>query len=145
MLMMLARLGSTPKELTLAATGSMRLAGMVRLGKGRRARVVGNVDADGAGLAHRADAAARADGRGVVAPAHAVGQRAALAEAVELADALAGVAAQVIVLALHRVEFLDDGERDDDVVLLEDKERVGVVQQHVRVDDELLHAGFKIE
>jgi len=64
----------------------------------------------------------------------------ALAQAVEVPDALARVAPDVVVVPLELVEFLDHREGDDDVVLLEDEERVGVVQEHVRVENEVLDA-----
>ena len=53
----------------------------------------------------------------------------------------AGVAAGVVVVLLEVVQLLDDRERDDDLVLLEQEDRVGVVQQHVRVEDEVLRRG----
>ena len=102
------------------------------------AGVFGDVDLDGAGVAvgPRAERAAR--GGGQVAPVDAVGELAQGAEAIEVSDRAAGVSAQVVVLALHLVEFFDDGEGNDDVVFLEDEHRVGVVQQDVGVEDEVL-------
>jgi hypothetical protein len=45
---------------------------------------------------------------------------------------------QVVVGALEAVEFFEDREGDDDIVLFEDEEGVGVVEEDVGVDDEAL-------
>jgi hypothetical protein len=73
-----------------------------------------------------------------LAPVHPVGELALGPESVEVADDPARVAPDVVVPALHRVELFDDRVGDDDVVVLEDEQRVGVVQQHVRVEHEVL-------
>ena len=59
-----------------------------------------------------------------------------LAKPVEVADDRPGVAAEVVGAGLELVEFLDDVERDDHLVVGEQEQRVGVVQQDVGVDDE---------
>jgi len=102
------------------------------------ARVVGDVDADEAGFAAWACAEGTAAGGGELAPVDAVGEGTDLAEAVEVADGSAGVAAQVVILAFHFVQFFDDLEGDDDVVFLEDEHGVGVMQQDVGVEYEVL-------
>jgi hypothetical protein len=114
----------------------MRLSGCLldRVG----ALVVVDIDADGAGLTIRRPRRCSADASGRLAPRDAVGEPADAAQAVEVADALAGVAPEVVVLALHLVELFDHREGDDDVVLFEDEEGVGVVEQDVGVDHERL-------
>lgn len=69
---------------------------------------------------------------------HAVGEVALLSQRVEQPDGRPRVAAEVVGAALELVELLDHVERDDDLVLLEHVQRVGVVQQDVGVDDEVL-------
>ena len=66
------------------------------------------------------------------------GEAAHGAKAIEVADAGAGVAAQVVILALHLVEFFDDGEGNDDIVFLEHEECIGVVKQDVGIKHKLL-------
>jgi hypothetical protein len=73
-----------------------------------------------------------------LAPADAVVRRPMRAQAVQVADALARVPPEVILLALHLVQFFDDRKRDDDVVLFEHEERVRVVEQDVRVETKCL-------
>ena len=73
----------------------------------------------------------------------ALGERAApLAKLVEQARDRAGVAAPLRALALELIDLLDHVDRDDDVVVLEPEDGVGVVKQDVGVEDVvLLHSG----
>jgi hypothetical protein len=99
--------------------------------------VAGDIDADGAGAPVGADGPPGHGAHGGVAPADALGERADEAEAVEVADDLAGGSPDVVVAPLHVVQFLDHGERDDDIVVLEDEQGVRVVQEHIGVEDEM--------
>jgi hypothetical protein len=76
------------------------------------------------------------DGAAGLLDPHPLGEIADVAQAVEVPDGGAGVAAEVVGVGLELVQLLDDVERDDDLVVLEHEQRVRVVQQHVRVDDE---------
>ena len=64
-----------------------------------------------------------------------------LRSAIEVADHRPGVAAQVVGAGLELVQLLDHVERDDHLVVREQEDRVGVVQQDVGVEHEGLHAG----
>jgi hypothetical protein len=80
------------------------------------------------------DAAARGQ-------AHAIVEVALLAQGVEQAGDGAGVATALVQLLLEGVDLLDDRDRDVDVVLLELEERLGIVQQDIRIEDEVLEHG----
>ncbi len=57
-----------------------------------------------------------------------------------MTDAAAGVAGEVLIALFEVVEFFEDGEGDDDVVLFEDEEGVGIVDEDFFVEDEGLDA-----
>jgi hypothetical protein len=65
-------------------------------------------------------------------------QTAVAAEAIDLADDLAGIAAGVVVVLLEAIQFFDHREGDHDLVVVEHEDRVGVVQEDVRVQNEVL-------
>ena len=52
----------------------------------------------------------------------------------EQADGAAGVGTHLIHQRLLAIQFLDDDERKNDVVLLEAKERTGICQEHAGVE-----------
>ncbi len=60
------------------------------------------------------------------------------AERIEMADDGSGVAAQVVGVGFEFVQFLDDIEWDDDFVVGEHEEGVGIVKQDVGVENEVL-------
>ena len=55
---------------------------------------------------------------------------------IEMSNDSASVAAQVVGVGLEFVQLLDDVEGDNDLVVAEEEDRVGVVQEDVGVDDE---------
>src|SRR5918911_1095619 len=74
---------------------------------------------------------------------NAVAQRANGAKLVEITRHLARVAAERREIALEVVDLLDHVDRDDDVVVTEAEDRPRVVEQDIRVEDEvLLHSMF---
>src|SRR2546423_10979328 len=66
---------------------------------------------------------------------YALGQLAGRAQVIEMMGDQASVPADLILPALLAVDLLDHGQRDHDLVVLEGEDRIGVVQQHVRVED----------
>src|SRR6202022_1474131 len=71
----------------------------------------------------------------------ALRQFARCAQVIEMVRDQAGVASHLILAALLAVDLLDHGQRDYDLVVLEGKDRVRIVQKDVRVEDvDLLHA-----
>jgi hypothetical protein len=58
-----------------------------------------------------------------------------------VADRLARIAPDVVVSPFELVELFDDGEGDNDLVLLEDEEGVGIVEKDVGVENEVLDLG----
>ena len=82
--------------------------------------------------------ACHADHASLLVPADALEEVPEAPELVERADHLARVAARLVVVLLELVQLLDHRERDDDLVLLELEDRLRVVQQHVRVEHEML-------
>ena len=71
-------------------------------------------------------------------PDDAFKQMADAAQFVQAANHLARVAASFIIVLLERVQLLDHRERNDHLVLLKLEDRLRIVQQHVRVKDEIL-------
>jgi len=67
----------------------------------------------------------------------ALGEVAGFAEAVEVSDDGSGVSAEVVVVGLEGVELLDDFEGDDDLVVGEHEQGIGVVEQDVGVEDKV--------
>jgi len=61
-----------------------------------------------------------------------------------MADHGAGVAAEVIVAGFERVELFDHIEWDDDVVVLEQEDCVGIVEQDVGIEHEVFHGGCRV-
>src|SRR5438046_3061832 len=58
----------------------------------------------------------------------------------------AGVAADLVLAALLAVHFLDHDQGDHDLVVLERKHRVRIMEQHVRIEDvDLLHACARLD
>jgi hypothetical protein len=49
-----------------------------------------------------------------------------------------GISAQVVGPALELIELFDNIERDHDLIIGKHEDRIGVVQQDVGVDDEIL-------
>ena len=82
-----------------------------------------------------------ADGSAVAVPFDAVGEVALFAEGVDMADGGAGGAADVGGVLFELVEFFEDVEGDDDLVVGEGEEGCGIVQQHVGVEDEIFDGG----
>jgi len=82
--------------------------------------------------------ARHADHASLLVPADALEEVPEAPQLVERADDLARVAARLVVVLLELVQLLDHRERDDDLVLLELEDRLRVVQQHVRVEHEML-------
>ena len=70
---------------------------------------------------------------------HALAQAALAAKAVEHPGNGAGVLAQFGGLALEAVDFLDDFDGNQDIVVLEVEQGVGVVEEDVGVEDVILH------
>ena len=68
----------------------------------------------------------------------ALGEMAEAAEVVEVADDGAGIAAKIVGGGLEPVEFLDHIEGDHDLIISQEEDRVGVVQQDIGVDDKVL-------
>src|SRR2546423_13987537 len=66
---------------------------------------------------------------------HALGQLAGRAQVIEMMSDQASVPADLILPALLAVDLLDHGQWDHDLVVLEGEDRIGVVEQHVRVED----------
>ena len=64
---------------------------------------------------------------------HAVGQAGLIAQRIEQPDDGAGVEAAVGTFFLEPVDLADDADRDDDGVVRELEDRVGIVQQDVRI------------
>ena len=89
----------------------------------------------------RFGAAGDADRAALLVPHHALEQRALRPETVERARDGAGVAARFVVVLLEGVELLDHREGNDHLVLGELEDRLRVVEEHVRVEDEVLAAG----
>ena len=69
---------------------------------------------------------------------NAFAQPARAAEAVQHARDGAGVLAQFGGFALEAVDFLDDLNRQEDVVLLELEQRIGVMEQDIGIKDVIL-------
>jgi hypothetical protein len=83
-------------------------------------------------------AARDADRPALLVPHDALEERALCAKPVERARHLARVAAPLIVVLLEGVEFLDHREGDDHLMLGELEDRVRVVEEHIRVEHEVL-------
>ena len=113
---------------------------VVRLLLAQRGRTLDRAhhDADRPRLPVGARAHTHAGTQAQITPSHAPGQVARLAQAIQVADGLAGVAGHLVLALLELVELLDHRERDDDIVLLEHKQGFGVVDKHIRVEHELL-------
>ncbi len=68
----------------------------------------------------------------------ALGKFSLQAKRIEMTDDGSGVAAQIVGVGLELIQFLDDIEGDDDLVVGEHEQGVGIVQQNVRVQNEML-------
>ena len=67
---------------------------------------------------------------------HPGGQRTVLTELVQVAAHLTRIAAKFAQILLERVDFFDDVNGNDDVVVFEEKHGARIMQQHVGVEDE---------
>ncbi len=70
---------------------------------------------------------------------HAFAQAALAAEAVEHPRDRARVLAQLGGFALEAVNFLDDLDGNQDIVVLEVEERIGVVEENIGVENVIFH------
>src|SRR5437899_1399579 len=66
---------------------------------------------------------------------YALGELAGGAQVVEMMGDQAGMPADLILSALLAVDLLDHGQRDHDLVVLEGKDRVRIVQENVGIED----------
>src|SRR5262249_15730712 len=75
----------------------------------------------------------------LVADRDAIGEaRAIAAQLIQSAGDFARVAAALGQLLLELIDFLEDVNRDDDLVIGEFEDRLRIVQEHVGIEDEVL-------
>ena len=135
-------LGGNPERVALHARVDVlrdedrALAALMQLLRDREDAVVGLVEVE---REVAASVAARdADRSALVVPHDALEERALRAQPVERARDLTGVPPAFVVVLLERVELLDHREGNDHLVLGELEDRVRVVEEHVRVEHEVL-------
>src|SRR4029079_10359333 len=91
---------------------------------------------------HRARRRGDAQAPAALRQRNAVRQTAARPHAVEHPRHLAGVAPALGRLLLEGVDLLEDEDRYDDFVVRELEDRAGIVDEDVRVENEVFHAYF---